>query len=121
MAEPELGLTRSGPPSGGQDSSIRKNIVLPIYSPSGLHYGKKGHVLSGVERSGPPCGGPARVIGPGRADERAQRGADESTWRILGSGGPSVSGDTSSMNLPGSETAGLELGWFGRPGNAVTR
>jgi hypothetical protein len=42
----------------------------------------------------------------GRAGGRAQRGADESTLRIGGSGGPSLSCDTSSTNLPGSATAG---------------
>jgi hypothetical protein len=56
--------------------------------------------LSGVERSGPPGGGPA-FAAMGR-----WRGADESTRRIGGSGGPSLSGDTSSTNLPGSATAG---------------
>jgi hypothetical protein len=63
-------------------------------------------LLSGVERPGPPGGGPARAMGPGRAGARAQRGADESTRRIGGSGGPSLSGDTSSTILPGSATAG---------------
>jgi hypothetical protein len=45
MAEPGLGLARSGPPPGGPDRSIRKNIVLPGYGPSGLHYGKNGYGL----------------------------------------------------------------------------
>jgi hypothetical protein len=36
-------------------------------------------ILSGVERSGPPGGGPACAMCPGRAGGRAQRGADEST------------------------------------------
>ena len=49
----------------GRIVSIRKNIVLPGYGPSGLHYGKNGYVLSGVERSGPPGGGPARVAQTG--------------------------------------------------------
>jgi hypothetical protein len=61
-------------------------------------------VLSGLETSGPPGGGPARVTG--RAGARAQREADESTRQIGGSGCPSLSGDTSSMNLQGSATAG---------------
>ena len=39
------GLTRSGPPSGGPDRSIRKNNVPSGSGPSGLHYGRNGDVL----------------------------------------------------------------------------
>ena len=70
MAEPGRGLARAGPPPSGPDRSIRKNIVLPGYGPSGLHYGKNGYVLSGVERSGPLGGGPARATRGGGARER---------------------------------------------------
>jgi hypothetical protein len=46
MAETGLGLARrAGPPPGGPDHSIRKNIVLPGYGPSGRHYGKNVTVL----------------------------------------------------------------------------
>jgi hypothetical protein len=43
MAEPGLRLAQAGVarlPQGRQDSSIWKNIVLPVYYSSGLHYGK---------------------------------------------------------------------------------
>ena len=39
------GLTRSGPPSGGPDRSIRKNNVPSGSGPSDLHYGRNGDVL----------------------------------------------------------------------------
>jgi hypothetical protein len=88
MAEPGLGLARSRPPSGGQDRSIRKNIVLPGYDPSGLHYGKNGHVLSGVERTGPAGGGPARLTRCEQAGAGwGERVADRTTEKDRGSGG----------------------------------
>ena len=50
------GLTRSGPPSGGPDRSIRKNNVPSGSGPSGLHYGRNGDVLTGVDGTGPRTG-----------------------------------------------------------------
>ena len=74
----------SGPDrrQGGPVRSIRKNHVLPGSGPSDLHYGKNGYVLSGVERTGPPDGGPARVVRRGRAGAGGERGADRLTRRI---------------------------------------
>jgi hypothetical protein len=44
-----------------------------------LHYGKNGLILSGVERTGPPNGGPARVARRGRAGGGQERGANRAT------------------------------------------
>ena len=52
------------------------------------------HVLSGVERTGPPGGGLV-CVSPG---SRAGRGADRSTRRIGGR-----TGESAATNLPGSE------------------
>ena len=38
------GSKRAGPPSGGPVRSIWKNIVLPGFGPTDLHYGKIGYV-----------------------------------------------------------------------------
>jgi hypothetical protein len=60
---------RAGPPPGGPIRSSRKNNDLPGSGPQAmdLHYGKNGYVLSGVERTGPTDGGPARVVRRGWA------------------------------------------------------
>ena len=65
--------------------------------PSGLHYGRNSYALSGVERTGPPDGGPARVAQTDRAGSRGRRVADRSTRRIGG-----FPGEPAATDLPGS-------------------
>jgi hypothetical protein len=72
-------IARAGPPSGGPVRSIRKNSVLPGSCSTDHHYGKHCLVLSGVERTGPIGGGPARVARRWWAGGGRERGTDRAT------------------------------------------
>ena len=78
-SEPKRGIDTGRTAAGRPVRSIRKNIVLPGSGPTDLHFGKNDLVLSGVERTGPPSGGPARVARCGRAGGGRERGADRAT------------------------------------------
>ena len=59
--EPKKGIDTGRTAAGRPVRSIRKNNVLPGSGPTDLLFGKNDLVLSGVERTGPTGGGPARV------------------------------------------------------------
>ena len=59
-------MTRSGPPSGEQDRSIRKNSAPSGSGPSGLHYGRNDNVLPSPKETGRP---PARPLPSSAADQ----------------------------------------------------
>ena len=77
-----------GTPMGNEQELVCLHLVLQNIVASYLHVfdsstnsspGPRQRVLSGVERTGPPGGGPARVARHGRAGGGRERGADRAT------------------------------------------